>query len=472
MEALCRVMRSITRDRLKTALTRVAAAAFWVGVWQIASALVRQEMLVASPAAVVSALARLSSDPSFYAAVGASLSRIAAGFALAAALGVGFAALSARFAFVRELLWPLMSLIKATPVASFVILALLWVTKARLSVFVSFLMVFPTVYTGVLQGLMSADRRLLEMAGVFGVSAWRRALRVYSPAAAPFFVSACTLGLGLCWKAGIAAEVIGLPSGTIGQALYTAKIYLETADLFAWTLVVVAASMLLERAFLWLARAAQASVERGTMRPRALNAAAERAVPAAGARVSLDGVSVSFDGVKVLDSLTFSADAGTVTCVTGASGAGKTTLLRALAGLAKPDAGRVVVPDGARFGVVFQEDRLLESLSAFDNVAFAVRGRPDERAVADELTALGLGGVMFQPVKTMSGGMKRRVALARALCADASVVLLDEPFKGLDDALKDAVIARVLERVKGKTLIVAAHDGREMDKLGGRIVRI
>ena len=136
--------------------------------------------------------------------------------------------------------------------ASFIILALVWLDSGQLPLFIAFLMVFPTVYLNLLEGVRQTDRKLLEMARVFRVSPARRLTGIYLPQVLPYFRSAASLGLGLCWKAGIAAEVIGLPAGSMGERLYTAKIYYQTPDLFAWTAAIVAVSAAFERLFLKL----------------------------------------------------------------------------------------------------------------------------------------------------------------------------------------------------------------------------
>ena len=164
-------------------------------------------------------------------------------------LGVVLAALSYRFQVVRDLLAPLVATVKSIPVASFVILVLIWVPSERLSVIISFLMVFPIIYLNILEGLDNTDRDLLEMADVFGIS-WQDRIRyIYCSHVLPYFQAACSLALGVCWKAGIAAEVIGLPNHTIGMHLYDAKVYLDTPDLFAWTLVIIAISIVFEVVF-------------------------------------------------------------------------------------------------------------------------------------------------------------------------------------------------------------------------------
>ena len=169
---------------------------------------------------------------------------------------MALAALAARLRWVRELLSPLVAVVKAVPVVSFIILALIFFSSENLSLLIAALMVFPPVYLNVLEGIEHTDRQLLEMARVFRVPLSRQLRGIYLPAVLPYFRSAVSLGLGLCWKSGAAAEVIGLPEGSIGEALYTAKVYFQTGDLFAWTAVIVAISVLFERLFLRLVDAA------------------------------------------------------------------------------------------------------------------------------------------------------------------------------------------------------------------------
>ena len=209
-------------------------------------------LLLASPLSALVRLGELACTAAFWRAVGNSALHIFGGFLLSCVLAVLLAALSARFWAARELLSPLVAAVKAVPVVSFIILALVWLDGRDLSLVISALMVFPPVYLNVLAGIDSADRQLLEMAAVFRVP-FRRQLRgIWLPQVLPYFRAACSLALGLCWKAGAAAEVIGLPGGTIGERLYTAKVYFQTPDLFAWTAVIVAVSVVFEKVFLAL----------------------------------------------------------------------------------------------------------------------------------------------------------------------------------------------------------------------------
>jgi len=241
---------SIILDKSKSVI-RLWSAALWLLIWQGLSMYIGQDILLVSPVSVIQRLSQLALTADFWLSALFSLQRIAAGFLLAVFTGITLAAASARFKLVQEFLAPAILLIKSTPVASFIILILIWVSSRNLSVVISFLMVLPVIYTNALEGIRSTDVKLLEMADVFRISKRRRFLYIYVSQVLPFFQSACLTGLGLCWKAGIAAEVIGIPKGSIGEKLYMAKIYFATPDLFAWTLTVILISLLFEKLFMF-----------------------------------------------------------------------------------------------------------------------------------------------------------------------------------------------------------------------------
>ena len=233
------------------------AVAFWLLVWQGASMALTAlwpngHLLLASPISAALRLGELAVTAAFWRAIGWSALRIIGGFLLSCCAASLLAVPASRWRWVQELLSPLVAVVKAVPVASFIILALVWLDSRSLSCFIAFLMVFPPVYLGVLEGIRQTDGKLLEMAKVFRVPLGRQVRGIYLPAVLPHFRTAVSLGLGLCWKAGIAAEVIGLPGGSLGERLYSAKVYFQTPDLFAWTAVIVAVSVVFEKLFLAL----------------------------------------------------------------------------------------------------------------------------------------------------------------------------------------------------------------------------
>ena len=240
-----------TMNQHKQLFERLAAAAFWLAVWQCAAMAVGQEVFLVSPVQALRTLLQLLPQAEFWQRVGFSSGRILLGFGLGVVVSVFLAAAAQAWHAAEVLLAPVLQLVKATPVASFIILALVWVRGSSLSVLISFLMVLPVLYGAVRTGIRAADPQLLEMAKVFRLPLGRRLRAVWLPAVLPAFRQGCSVALGICWKSGVAAEVIGLPNGSIGDALYRAKITLSTGELFAWTFVIILLSAGFEKLFLF-----------------------------------------------------------------------------------------------------------------------------------------------------------------------------------------------------------------------------
>lgn len=221
-------------------------AFFWVLLWQAAASMVALPVLLPGPMQTLEALVRLGSVPTFWLSAGASLLRIMMGYALALVFGVLLSILCASIETAEALLSPLRTLIRSTPITSFIILVLLWFNVDRVPIFIAFLTVFPIIWHSVQQGIQQVDVALLEMTKVYTFKPHQVLRYVYLPSVAPYFYSAAATGLGFAWKAGIAAEVIAKPSYSIGKNLQDAKVYLQTESLFAWTLVVILFSLALE----------------------------------------------------------------------------------------------------------------------------------------------------------------------------------------------------------------------------------
>ena len=238
----------------KRALQTLLAVCFWLAVWQMAAMAMQQEFLLASPLRVLQRLAALGGTAEFWLAVAVSIGRIVLGFLLAVAAGILLAAATARWRLVAILCQPLLSTVKAVPVASFILLALLWMNTGAVPVFCSFVMVLPMVWSNVEQGIRQTDRALLEMARCYGFSRWKLLRLVYVPSVLPYFRAALSSGIGMAWKSGVAAEVLCVPAAGLGRDLYYAKIYFETPDLFAVTVTVVVLSLCMERLMVWCMR--------------------------------------------------------------------------------------------------------------------------------------------------------------------------------------------------------------------------
>ena len=240
----------------KRVLRKILIAAIWLSVWYAAYGIVQQQILIVSPDQVLFRLATLIGTGDFWTSTLSSLVRIVIGFALAVALGVVVAVLATLSAFLHDLFNPVIRIIRATPVTSIIILMLIWLNTDSVPVFAAFLMVFPIVFENVFKGIQNASPNLLEMARVFRLKKSAVLKSVYIPSVMPYFIAACNIGIGMAWKAGIAAEILGVPLHSIGSELYRAKIYLETIDVFVWTAVVIILSVVLEKVFMDLLKKA------------------------------------------------------------------------------------------------------------------------------------------------------------------------------------------------------------------------
>jgi len=221
---------------------------FWFVVWEGAAFLIQSDIIIVSPRVTFARLFELGATAGFWGSIGTSLGRILRGFLLALGAGVVLAALCAKFKIAERLVLPAVKVLNAVPIASFTILALMAFHSSNLSIFIAFVTVLPIVFFNTLKGIESTSPQLLEMANIFRVPTYKKIFYIYLKTLAPFVASAATTGVGFAWKSGIAAELIGVVRGTIGANLHTARIFLNTADLFAWTIAIVVLSYLMENA--------------------------------------------------------------------------------------------------------------------------------------------------------------------------------------------------------------------------------
>lgn len=471
-------MKSLNNIVKKIVLT-ITAICFWLFVWHFLSLKINSSIFLPSPEATYKALIRIGKRAGFWQTIFNTFSKIAKGFLLALIAGTFLAIISSFVKIIDVLVSPFMRLLKTVPVASFIILALLWVKSDKLSVLISFVMVTPVVYINILQSFDNVDNNLLEMADIFNVGLLRRLRFIYVPALVSGFMSACKIGLGFCFKAGIAAEIIGLPFQSIGSELYKSKLYLMTDELFAWTVVIVLMSVFFEGVCIYLLNKLSCIIEKTNISRKAENEnKADKSHKKKGEYEKLENnnilmikeITKSYGKQKVLENISFNLNESERICIYGKSGIGKTTLLRIIAGLEKADSGKITFV--GKVSMVFQEDRLLENTDVYTNL-YCVLGSRFDKAEADmHLKEVGLEGAGNKIVSELSGGMKRRVAIVRCMMKSSEIILLDEPFKGLDTILKDNIIRYVVKYLNGRAVIMVTHDISEAEKIQAEIIEI
>lgn len=446
-------MRTFARQmtgRMKAVAAAGAVVAFWLAAWLLVAALVAQPLILPGPGTVVVALLRLVCDGGTWAILVGSGARILGGLVLAAVCGGVLAGVSSRSRTFARLVAPALSCVKATPVACVVVLLLIWLGSARVSIAAVFLMALPGVYFSLVEGLSQVDKPLEQMFRLHGVRGWRLFCAHTWREVLPFVLSCAKAVIGMSWKAGVAAELIGMAVGTVGERIYQAKLLIETADLLAWTVLVVVASWTCERVLVRLLRVSGSVAWRAAVRAHGRGGRGRAGAAGDGAAAELAlAVGDRAPWAPSLDGLVLNVPAGGRTCVMGASGAGKSTLLALATGECAP------------CSMVFQDARLVESASALDNVLVCADARVDASSAAALLRLLVPGVDVHARVVELSGGQRRRVEIARALLCPGGAVILDEPFAGLDAAARDATAEVVLDLLDGRTLLLATHDAAD-----------
>ncbi len=239
-------------NKLKKLLQIVLSVLFWIGIWALASYRINNSFLIPSPKSVIVNTAKLIKTADFCLIISQSLLRILLGIVVAIVIGIALAIITTKVSFMNILVTPLMSAVKATPVASFIFIAIIFMNRNALPVFITALLVLPIIWTNVSAGIKGVPKELKEVSKVYKFSTSKKLTKLYIPSVLPYFFAACRSALGLAWKAGVAAEVLCTPKSAIGTELYFSKTYLDTEALFAWTLITVILSLILEKSIIYL----------------------------------------------------------------------------------------------------------------------------------------------------------------------------------------------------------------------------
>lgn len=239
--------KTVLETTIQTTIRTIFLWLFWVGIWHSISVLINNSLILPGPLATFNRLFHLGGTKDFWWTIFTSLSKIYIGFFLGLVAGTLLAIIASRFRWVFDILQPFFYVVRATPVVSFAVLFLLWVTSKHISVVISFSMVLPIIYNHIYTGIKEVDKELLEMALIFRVPMKRQIKGIYIHALLPHFFAAFETALGFAFKSGVAAEVIGLSQQTIGYEMYHSKILLDTESLFAWTATVILISFITEK---------------------------------------------------------------------------------------------------------------------------------------------------------------------------------------------------------------------------------
>lgn len=461
----------------------------WIILWAVLAVVIDNEIFFPGPFTTLEAFVVLFTLEKFYISIGMTLLRVVGGFLVATCLAYSFAIVSTRHSWFREFIAPIVTLCKTVPLAAIVVVLLIWFGSGLLSFFVTFMVVFPNVYLNLLEGFANVPKDLLEMAKVFKMPRKNQYRYIYKPAIFPYLISALKVSLGMSFKSGVAAEVIGQTVHSIGERLYFNKIYLDTAGVFAWTIVIILLGFITEKVILKIAeklfeiKEIKAKID-NTAQKNIKNQTNNTNTQEKGQieknkieKVKIVDLSHQYQDKVLYNQLSLDFEENHIYCLNDESGAGKTTLLHLIAGLRTADAGKIEYVNSelsnSMIAMQFQEERLCGYLSAVSNILMTKELADWDITKVINLCSKVLGEKWINvPVDKLSGGMQRRTSLLRALLTDYPIILLDEPFTGQDSANKEMLIELIKTYKENRIIIIAIHEKEDIDKLGGEIISI
>ncbi len=457
----------------------VPAVIFWIIVWHYWSKKIGNEIFLPSPEKTFQTFKQILGEETFWLRITNTLRKIMQGFSWAVVVGFLLGTTASFLTVIRVLADTLMGMIKAVPVASFTILALLFMKSENMAVLVSFIIVLPSVYTNVMTGYDRVERDMKEMSRIYRISVLARIRYMYLPHVLPALFAACQVGIGLAFKSGVSAEVIAQTTQSVGYELYQAKLYLNTDRLFAWTMIIIILSTLFSQLVKLLFRELEQLVVQshtlGKVRQK-ISFGTSNGEETGEMMLKLQDVSKSYGKHRVIEHISLNAKQGDVIALMGESGVGKTTLGNLMIGGFRHYEGKIEMHHIHRIGVVFQENRLLEYSDVYTNLYYITQSKyhiNQDRGTYDEiLEHLGLKDSGRIKIQNLSGGMKRRVAIARALLVQPDLLLLDEPFHGLDGQLKEQVINYIKESSNQRITVFITHSRSEAEKMGAKIIEL
>lgn len=438
--------------------------------WQLLAMLVRLPDLVPSVPRLLDTLVMLFTSGSFYQSVAATLLRGITGMLISLVAATGIAFLFNKQEWIYELFRPLLAIMRSVPVISFILLALIFLRPESIPLMIAFLTMFPLLTENLTKGIRNQRKELSIMAHQFRIGRWNRLTQVIYPQLKPFLYSGLASASGFGWRAIIMGEVLAQCSPGIGGEMKQAQIFIAVPELMAWTIVAILISYLFDKGISWLGKQQfPIHYNRHSFELQASSGCCE---------IRMDAVSFRYGTYPVLSRFSYTFEKGTIYGITAPSGTGKTTLLNLAGGILQPAQGDIKTACKEGIASVFQEPELLNQLTITENIAFPLAAHLKKEAALQQaasfLKEMELDGLENRFPYELSFGQQQRVAIARALAYPSPLLLMDEPFKGLDEALCNRIIGRIRERqaASRQTVLFTSHNPEELRLLADRIIRL
>jgi ABC-type nitrate/sulfonate/bicarbonate transport system ATPase subunit/ABC-type nitrate/sulfonate/bicarbonate transport system permease component len=453
---------------MKKRLPELVAILCLLVVWEVIAWSADKPEIVPSVFRLFTALGGLVLSGAFWQAVGVTVLRGLTGIFVSLAAAGGFAFLFSRYRRLYDFFRPILVMMRSIPVVSFILLALIYLHPESIPLLIAFLIMFPLLTENLTRGLLQLRPGLKAMADTFLIKGRNRLLHIYYPQLKPFLFSGLASAMGFGWRAVIMGEALSQCASGIGSEMKRAQLFIEAPELIAWTIIAVLIGFVFDKAIgrLEMLRLPFKWAEK------------DDASPVASPVIVMDNACFAYPGNPVLSGFTYTFRENTIYGISAPSGGGKTTLLRIIDGSLMPAGGSIRADRSRGMACVFQEAELLPRLSVAENVTLPSASfftkETAMRTAGEIAAALEIASPAGKRPDELSYGQQQRVAIARALAFPSPVLLLDEPFKGLDETLVRRIISYLKERQTGKKqlIIFTSHKQEELSLLADRIIHL
>lgn len=453
---------------MKKKLPALLAVLFLLIVWEIIAWPVNKPEIVPSVSRLLMALGELIVSPSFYQSVGVTILRGLAGMSLSLVTACVFAFLFTRYSWLYEFFRPLLAIMRSIPVVSFILLALIYLHPESIPLLIAFLVMFPLLTENLTKGLLHLHPGYKMMAEVFLIKGKNKVLQVYYPQLKPFLFSGLASAMGFGWRAIIMGEVLSQCTSGIGSEMKRAQIFIEVPELLAWTIIAILISFIFDKG---ISRLEKVKVPIAWQEK-------DKELSSVSSEIIMTNVGFAYHDKQVLSHFTYTFKEKRVYGISAPSGKGKTTLLNVINGILIPAEGSVRINRSQGIACIFQEPGLLPYLPVLENIILPLAASfTKETAIhltQETMVALDIASLINKLPGELSYGQQQRVAIARALVYPSPILLMDEPFKGLDEALIHRIISYIQEKQteNNQTIIFTTHKQEELSLLADDVIHL
>lgn len=457
---------------MKKGLISLLSVCFLLLLWQLTATYIDQPELIPSIPALIKTLFSLFTSKNFYLNILATLTRGIAGMILSLAAASLSAFLFAHYGLLYEFFRPLLTIMRSVPVISFILLALIFLDPESIPLMIAFLAMYPLLTENLTKGIVNLRPGLLLMADQFRLTRANKLMQVIYPQLKPFLFSGLASAAGFGWRAIIMGEVLSQCAFGIGGEMKRAQNFIAVPELIAWTIIAVVISFLCDKGINKLA-GMQWKIRYCAKGNEVIGRNTDRQEP-----VKVSDLTFQYAETAVLSHFSYTFEPGSIYGIKAPSGTGKTTLLNLISGSLKPVTGSITLNSAQHFSMVYQEPELLPHLTALQNVSLPLASTCNqiysEQEAMKALEIVEMNTLATRYPEELSYGQQQRIALARAFAYPSTILLLDEPFKGLDKALNGRIIDRMLAKQaeSRQTIIFTSHDPEELARLATVVIRL